>query len=477
MDLKPELQKKLFEITSTLRFNSERQDPIESLLVDFLATPRSLDVKSEVRKVAYKEHAENATYVEEIQRTGIFPASSWFKQLGLLVRDVPTEHVPQYIVSKYLPFADEFEQHYHCRWDSIMRFTMKFGEYLGFKMYQCGFDGSVYQFKSKEEYADIGFVSTPSDFYIEAWTNSTTIDIGELSRLVKPDLGRNELDYVLNLLCFDPQDGPFTNASLVLKPLIRLDKDTVVLLVNNYLMRNLPMVYEAQFSAIKAYRESKGNTFEELVKQTLRALPFKTLAFNLSYGAGFEVDSLLELQKSNWAVEVTSHPPSMKALQGNPVAIEDDLQKSLRKCIDQGKRCLDNMDKYPLDYFGKNGKRKAIMIVVDGVYPQLNPTTGTRFHEERETIYLINWFDLRVIIEQAELDKFEDFLMWRTTPPMPIICYDERDYWAYYFDRHLKTPQMKEAYGISQEKMLRGFYISARFNDKGYIGPDLLRKQ
>jgi hypothetical protein len=344
-------------------------------------------------------------------------------------------------------------------------------------MYQNGFDGSVYQFKSKQEYADLGFISIPPEFYIQAWTDATTMDIGELSRQLRPDLGRNELDYVLNLLCYDLDVRPHTGASLIMKPFLRLDKNSIVLLVDNYMMRNLPAVYEAQFATIKSYRESKGKAFEELVKQTLRALPFKTLAFNLKYGNDFEVDSVVELQKSNWAVEVTSHPPSLKALQGDSVAIENDLQKSLRKCIDQGKRCLDNMDSYPLEYFGKNGKRKAIMVVVDGAYPQLNPTTGTRFHEEKETIYVINWFDLRTLIEQPELDNLEDFLAWRTTPPMPVICYDERDYWAYYFDRHLKTPQMKETYSIAQQKMLRGFYISARFNDKGYLGPDLFRKQ
>lgn len=414
---------------------------------------------------------------EAVEATGTTPASAWFKQLGLLIRDIPTEHIPEYIVTRFLPFADAFEQKYGCRWNSIMEFTLKFGQYFGFKMYQCGFDGSVYQFKSRKEYADIGFISMPSEFYIQAWSNTITINIGELSRQLKPDLGRNELDYVLKLLCYEPNEGPHTDASLILRPFLRLDEDTIVLLVNNYMMRNLPAVYEAQFSAITSYRESKGKSFEELVKQTLRSLPFKTLAFNLKYEADFEVDSVVEFQKSNWAVEVTSHPPSLKALQGDPVATEYDLQKSLRKCVDQGKRCLEYMDSYPLEYFGRNGKRRAIMVVVDGVYPQLNPTTGTRFHEEKETIYVINWFDLRTLIEQPELGNFEDFLTWRTTPPMPIICYDERDYWAYYFDRHLKTPQMKETYGISQEKMLKGFYISARFNDKGYIGPDLLRKQ
>ncbi len=52
---------------------------------------------------------------------------------------------------------------------------------------------------------------------------------------------------------------------------------------------------------------------------------------------------------------------------------------------------------------------------------------------------------------------------------MPIICYDERDYWAYFFDRHEQTPKMKETFGIAQKKLLRGTYISARFNDKRYL--------
>jgi hypothetical protein len=460
----------LFKITAAIRHNSERSDHLEEVLRRFLIEPAQIDIIKETRNVAAEELKDRAEAQGSLEKTGEFPAATWFKQLGLLTRDVPAEHVPEYLVNKFLPFAEDFERQYNCRWDALLQFSLKFTQYLRFKMYLAGFDDSVYRFKSKAEYANPAFVAMPGSFQVEAWKNVSTFDIREVSRQLHSELGFHEMRYVVDVLTLEPEaisakDPP----NFILKPFLKTGKNTLILLTPDYLVRALPIIYETQFGIISRFREAKGRSFESLGKETMRALPFKTLALNRTYGGKFEVDAILEFEKSNWFVEVTSHPPSIGALQGNPVAVQTDLDRSIRKCIGQGKRCFEHISSPSLAYFGSNGKKNGIVVLVDGVYPQLNPTTAIRLFDEKMPIYVINWFDLRVILEQPELPQFEKFVTWRTTQPMPVICYDERDYWAYFFDRHLQTPEMKGAFGTAQKKLLRGFYISARFNDKRYL--------
>ena len=90
------------------------------------------------------------------------------------------------------------------------------------------------------------------------------------------------------------------------------------------------------------------------------------------------------------------------------------------------------------------------------------------FHEEVPT-YVINWFDLRMLLDQPGTDQFEEFLIWRTIQPMPVVCADEKDYWAYYFDHYAVEPKFREVFRVMQEKELKSFYISARFNNKDYL--------
>ncbi|MEM2816311.1 MAG: hypothetical protein QXY34_03920 [Candidatus Bathyarchaeia archaeon] len=168
-------------------------------------------------------------------------------------------------------------------------------------------------------------------------------------------------------------------------------------------------------------------------------------------------------------MEVTSHPPSDKALEGDLNAIKRDLKRSIIKCIKQGKRCFDYSTTQPLSTFFAKRKINGILVIVDGIYPQLNLNNYVSFFKEKMPIYVINWFDLRTLAEQPEIGYFEDFLLWRTQQPMPIISFDEKDYWAFYFDRYIQDERMRETFRIMQEKNINAFYISYRFNNKEYL--------
>jgi Holliday junction resolvase-like predicted endonuclease len=203
-----------------------------------------------------------------------------------------------------------------------------------------------------------------------------------------------------------------------------------------------------------------------MVQSALKALPFELLAYNVSYGDG-ETDAILKFEKSVWFVESTSHFVHAKSLRGDQKSMKDDLQKVVKKNVSQGARAIEYFQSHPDFLLGKE-KKLGIMVVMDGVYPSLNTTTAISFHEERFPVYFINWFDFMTLLEQPERSKFEEFLLWRTEQRMPIVCFDEKDPWGYFFD-HRKNPKISKDLIAGEKNIGAVSYISPRFTNKNYL--------
>lgn len=465
---------KLYEILAMIQYNSERLKPLEDVLRKFLISKEEeLEVASEVRKGYAKSRKELTTESKSFQKTGIVSKSYWFRQKTLLLTNIPAQYVPEYIVAKYFPFSEDFKAKYHLRVEALLYFTNGVMNYLNFKKNNLMFNDEIYQFSSKKEYADLGFVARPTEDYIDVWKNISTLSLTEVERILSGILSPWEVKKSLEMLLLDLQEQKLKsdNIDFAFTPFLRLDEDTFVLMVESYLMRSLPSIYESLLKKVKVYRDIKGKTYEQFVQETLKSLPFTGLTFNVPYGGQFEVDAVCEFSDSIWFIEVTSHPPSLEALKGDPVKIEDDLDKALNKCLKQGERCISQLKTDDLRYWGRKNKIKGVCIVVDGVYPQLNMNTSIKFFDTETRTYLINWFDLRTLLEQPEFLRFEEFLLWRTQQPMPIVSFDEKDYWGYYFDRYATSdPKIRDGYQLMKEKDLKLIYISHRFTDKRYLG-------
>jgi Holliday junction resolvase-like predicted endonuclease len=462
---------KLYEILATLQYNSERTELLYDVLKHFLAKKDlTLDIPTKAREI-FNEKEESLKGMQGAQNEEEFLKSEWFKQKCLLLLNIPYQYIPEYVMGKFTPFAKDFEDKFNFDMSSLLKFSLGLMEYLNFKKHMIGFKNEVYKFNSKNEYADLGFVAVPPKTYIEKWKNIITISISELKRILAGLLSTYEIIKVLTILSIDLKNlnENLKSIEFSLKPILKINEDTLILLTPNSIIRSLPLNYEKLFKSIKKYRESKGISFEMLTQTTLKMLPFRSLTFNVKYGNGYEVDAILEFKRSIWFVEITSHPPSNKSLEGNLEWIKRDLKKSIMKCIKQGKRCFNYSNELPLFYFFKNEKIKGIFIIVDGVYPQLNLNTAISFFKEKMPIYIINWFDLRTLISQPELHQFEDFLLWRIQQPMPVISFDEKDYWAFYFDRYTQDKKVRNYFKIMQKKRINTLYISYRFNNKKYL--------
>jgi hypothetical protein len=462
-----EFYSKLYEILATYRYNTERIELMEDVLKYFLISKDyNLDVPAKAREIFNQKYSSLKSSLREEKNL----KSEWFKQKCILLYNIPQRYIPEYILKKFHPFSRVFEDKFGLSFDSLLLFSFNLLKYLQFKKDMIRFKDEVYRFKSKTEYVDLGFVATPSSTYIEQWKNVITVNISELKRILSGILSANEVKRTLEFFSIKLEDiSNEGRINLPLEPILKVDEDTLIILNPEYLTRALPMKYEKIFKGIKEYNDAKGISFEALAQNTLKMLPFKSLSFNVEYGANYEVDAILEFDRSIWFVEMTSHPPSDKALEGDFMAIKRDLKKSIMKCIEQGKRCFSHHDKPPLSYFFEKEKINGIMVIVDGVYPQLNLNTYISFFKEDVPIYVINWFDLRTLIDQPEVNCFEDFLLWRIQRPMPIISFDEKDYWAFYFDYFVQNEEAREAFNKMREKQINTFYISYRFNSKEHL--------
>jgi len=448
-----------------MRYNSERIELLEKILVDFLNNPcTDLDITKEVRRIYNEERRRlSATRKEAFKEI----KKELFRHKCVLLHNIPQEFVLEYILHKFSPFSAYFEDVYGINFHSLYTFAFKLKDYLEYKKCSLGFLDEVYKFKSKKEYADLGFVSIPSRDYIKNWSNIITFSVKEMKRLL-PEICEKDVEGTIDILSRTVGEG---NVDIHLKPLLRLDRDTFILLNPNYIIRGLPSIYEFLFKKVRKYVENKGKTFEKLVQLTIKNLPFKLLAYNVEYGKDYETDAFIKFNKSAWFVEVTSHPPSSRALEGDSKSIKRDLEKSVKRCIRQGERGLENSYRDPLKTLSANTDVKGVIVVLDGTYPQLNMNVLFSFYDEKPfPIYVINWFDLRTLVDQPEVNRFEDFLLWRTgVKPMPILCFDEKDYWAFYFDNYITNRSIRRSFKYLLDKRITVLYISQRFNRKEYL--------
>lgn len=473
-DKREKLLRKLYEILSTLQYNSERRELLEHVLARFI-TGKDLhtNVASEVRRL----------FDEKVLSTKGTPSGldflksenfkqMWFEQEGLLLSNIPHQYIPEYIVEKCSAFSQEFQDIYDFDLNSLWLFAFKLSEYIEYKKASTGFSDEIYSFGSKKEYADLGFVKTPPDVYVEQWKNVITINKEELARILFRTLSSSDIRKILeiNSIDFDnpPQDSSEIRFSST--PIIRIGEDLVVM-APWYLTRSLPSTYEKLLKKCMKYTNSKGKTFEKMVQSIFRRTSFNMLSFNVRYGENsrYEADAIIGFEKSLWIIESSSHPVSSNSWAGDPVSIRNDLKKSLEKCKVQGERAIKHIESIPIPYSLQRFPIKGIIIVADGVYPNLNLDVFMSSSAENIPVYMVNWFDLRTLLDQPEIDFFEEFLMWRTKKPMPVMSFDEKDYWAFYFDRYRLLRGIREAFKTMLKKRTTLIYSSYRFNRKDYL--------
>jgi len=240
--------------------------------------------------------------------------------------------------------------------------------------------------------------------------------------------------------------------------------------------------------------DRKGDLVEDLVLDAFGVFENRNLlrSFHFTDPHPREADGLLFFENSYWAIEVKSHPIFRKL----PNNIETALHRyegKVKTAINQGAKALDflrgdgrNLFSHLIDSDSPEEMDRGVIVLLDGLLPTLfsqNRRADEIFGisslyenvSEEDRVYILTLFDLYELADQVEeLDRLEDFLLWRTDYgfKMPVHAFNEREYWAMYFDNYSQDEEFRKAIDGAAEKDMLVPYISQRFNDKPYLPED-----
>ena len=491
MLIKQQTLELLHRISATARFNSERVEILEKLLGKVLSEG--------LETVDMQKCLDDFKKLEKDQKDLFSPQGIFKQQRNLSFFKIDGKKATEYLYTTYFPFTNPElcgELGYRVAFSLLLCQSISY--VVGTKAKKLGFTNEVYKFNDRYEYANQSFVSIPNDNYIKIWSDAITFKteeiLSDIDNILLNELGEHMdtemttgIKEAFNELSFtqeDIQNGELFR--LEIKPLLKIDVDTYVLLGNFYILRALVYQCETLLKNCKFYRENSGYVFERKALMLFSNKFSADLHPKIKYGNNYELDGLLNLKNTSWFIECASHPPDIEALFGNDVEIEEDLEKSIIHCQNQGVRDIENAENEAIKRYNPHDKR-GIIVVTDPYYPNMmgsvynyfasmtkefnkplpeeikNPIPEVKFPR-----YIITYFELEDILSQPDSNLFEEFLEWRTQSNMPIACTDELDYWDY-FTKMYGNKEREEIFRICQKNRNIIYYIGNRFNDKHHL--------
>ena len=365
--------------------------------------------------------------------------------------------------------------------------------------------------EDKEEYVDFSSIEEPSDQFRQKWCERITLDaqqiLNEFVEGTLPDdptfdpelieerigIGQSILEFLSSPAEGDAEMDFFSNplfqaseaGSEVIVPFPEVLLTTAQYRIEEYI---------GQFEDIQEIEnQEKGDVVEGLAQDLLERIPSRNFVREFQYihdPHPGEADGVLFFDNSYWAVEVKSHPIFRK-IPGQTELIKDRYAEKVTQAIGQTRRAEDYLDslddEFGLIYNLTGNKNPDSMdsggiIILDGFIPTLfsgneraDRELGVgQIHQqisEDERLVVITLYDLYQLLQEDEIEQFNEFLLWRTGygEKFPIWGYNEREYWAFYFDNYLDDDEWEEGLETAVDKEIITFYISERFNDKHHL--------
>lgn len=490
-------------LSAVTRYNTERRPPLRSAAHSLLNTEEiyhSHLSKSDIKPLLEEQHPKNSS------------SNSNLETLLFTWPDDPYAPAYQfYLMVRYQGISEVLRDEF--AFSAIDMISM---EALIFNLITksagvLGISKEYHQFSSKEEFARIDDYTDPEEDFLDKWgaciqfsrsdlfdeflaeTQEWADEFGLDSRL-------ETADKILNFLTAD-LSGTRNEGTIDLfrTPIVttdRVGKRLFVpfprLLVNTAQVR-VERLFEDSSVARKEEESTKGEVVEDLVTEAFNHFESRNFVRGLRFNDPHprESDGLLIFEDSYWVVEVKSHPVFRKVPHRPDIAVNR-ARERVESAIEQGRHAIEYLeDQNPGLLFNLSGiknpdeKESGLIIVLDGFLPTLFSQNRRADQmsgfdkiyadlQENERVYLITLFDLFEIADQEEHDRLEEFLLWRTgyAFDMPIFAYNERDYWAMYFDLLDADAEMMATIDEASSKGMLVPYISDRFNDKPYLPED-----
>jgi Holliday junction resolvase-like predicted endonuclease len=457
-------------------YNGERRELYYSLLKKLLLSPDlKINIQQEIESspAATLERAEGDKKVESFKRFDTFITS------GL---DIAT--ISEYVLTRYKEFDNLMNEKYGIPVSVFILISTLLIQLINKREGQP--DGvpknafPVYEFEREEDISDPKIFVKPDEEYIHNYNKAFRVKIVELKEYVHKDklistLDLKNLDEHVNkfieLYSFDI-DKLKAQPDLRFRefPLLHIN-DEIIFIDPSVYFKYLPHKIHSLLLTFEEFSRRKGKIFENMTYELLKEIPYSTVeSKNIVYDEG-EIDFLLNLRRSTWVVECKSRHIATTSFLGDTKRIAHDIQEAILKAIEQSEKSMTYVDSGGLKSY-KINRIKGILIILEAVFPNLSdiyPFEDSPVKQAKYPICILNYFELKKILEQHDSQRFEEFLIWRSDKDMPIMALDELEYWAYFNDMYHGNKLMKKTYELAKSKHNIVIYISKRFNTKDHL--------
>lgn len=493
-------------LSSINRYNTERRLLIRGYFDSILQSGAMFN--EEVTQESIQEYWESDGLAPE-------QPENVFRHFILMYPDDPDrQHYQFYLNLRYANLSEEIRDKVGFSAVDLISMEAFIYNQITDKADSLGIGSTYHTFESKEEFINSSEYEQPSEAFRNKWLACIEFSRSELinSFLIETEsqpFAQNfsiseRIDVANNMINFlSVEYGPendYARQQFLSTPLfgVKGGEDRILVPFPSLLVSTAQMRIEELFQQHKevqlAEDRTKGDLVEELAFEAFAEFDSRNLIQSFKYNDPHprETDGLLLFDNSFWSIEIKSHPIFRK--------IPDDLQtaktrfrEKTKEAITQGENALDFLrdrdNNILYNIAGIKSPRDkdfGTIVVLDGLLPTLfsqNKRMDRIFDmseiyesvAEEDRILLITLFDLFELANQTEeLDRLEDFLLWRTDYgyDMPVFSFNERDYWAMFFDNYDSNDKLQNAIDDAAEKQSLITYISSRFNDKPYLPDD-----
>lgn len=490
-------------VSASARFNTERRPLLRGYFDHVLQSGEIFDKPS--------TEADISEYWES-QELDSEQSEKWFRQLLLMYPDDPEIQDYQFYLNiRYSDLSEQIRDVVGFSAVDLISFEAFLYNQIVETADDLGIASSNHTFSEKEEFARTGEFERPTETFQNKWLPCIEFSRSELideflvqteDQSLSQSLSITEridsVNSMVNHLTKEFEKGiEYSPLQFLKTPIFEIKgKDDRLLvpfpalLVSTVQMR-IEELFRQQRDLQELEDDTKGDLVEELALDALAEFDSRNIVQSFKYTDPHprETDGLLLFENSFWSIEVKSHPIFRKLPEDLSVALSK-FEDKVTDAKSQGEKSIDFLKNEGSEILyhlagvkSPDEKRCGTIIVLDGLLPTLfsqNRRIDQIFEmdriydafEEDDRVLIITLFDLFELAQQFdELDRLEDFLIWRTDYgfDMPVFSFNERDYWAMYFDNYESDPTFQNAIDEAAKNGSMIAYISERFNDKPHL--------
>lgn len=488
-------------LSAAAKYNSERRVILGGAFDHFLLSGR-LFTKS-ISEEAIRDYYQTEQPIDQGDLQSIF------RMLQLIQADDPDSQTYQaYLFLRYSPRSEDIRDKLGFSAVDMVSLEAMIHNLIYERAEEFGIRSDFHVFENKQQLAELVEFETPTKVFEDRWFACIQFEKNDLIAKFLAQIGHQELPQELGIdKTIDVANDIISTLSIPLDesidyeeyqffktPIFELDENRLVIPFPNFLVNTAQLRIEELIQQDERLQkiedQRKGDLVEELVVTALKSFESRNLihSFHFNNPDPGETDALLFFEDSYWAVEVKSHPIFRKLPGDIDTAIHRFQQKSI-EAIDQGQRAIDYLEHNESLFYNLTGKKspkdfqKGTIVLLDGLIPTLfsqNRRVDQYFGiseiydsvSSGDRVYILTLFDLFELSNQVEeLDRLEEFLIWRTEFgfDMPVHAFNEREYWAMYFDNYAVDEDFRQTIDDAAERDIVVNYISQRFNDKPHL--------